>query len=64
MIPLNLLTHKPAVSLWKSTKIGQKQGIKSNEKLHNVKCAITNIYDVYLYFYWLLTLLIETLSLL
>ena len=28
-----------------------KQGIKSNKKLHNVKCAITDICCVYLYFY-------------
>ena len=40
--------HKLAASFWKSTKISQKQGIKSNEKLYNVKCAITDIYDVYL----------------
>ena len=41
-----------------------KIGIKSNEKLYNVKCVITDIYDVYIFFYWLLTLLMETLSLL
>ena len=28
-----------------------KKGIKSNEKFYNVKCAITNIYDVSS-FYW------------
>ena len=44
---VELLTHKPAVSFWKSTKIGQKQGSKSSEKLYSVKCAITNIYDAY-----------------
>ena len=43
---IELLTHKPTVSLRKSTKIGQKQGIKSNETLHYVKCAITDLYDV------------------
>ena len=32
--------HKPAASFWKSAKIGQNQGIKSNEKLYDVKCAI------------------------
>ena len=58
---MELLTHNLAASFRKSTKIGQKHGIKSNEKLYNVKCAITDLYDVYLYFYWLLTLLIETL---
>ena len=42
--------HKLAASFWKSTKISQNQGIKSNEKLDNVKGAITeNIYDVYLF---------------
>ena len=47
-----LLTHKPAASFRKSTKIGQKQGIKCNEKLYNVKCAITaDLHDVYLYFH-------------
>ena len=46
--------HKPATSFRNFTKIGQKQGIKSNEKLCNVKCAITDIYDA--------TLLMETLS--
>ena len=35
----------------KSKKSGQKQGIKSNERLYNVKYAITMIYDMYLYFY-------------
>ena len=54
--------HKPAVSFRKFTKIGQKQDIKSNEKLYNVKCAITDTYDVYLYFYRLPTLLMEILS--
>ena len=54
--------HKLTASFWKSTKIFQKQGIKSNEILYNLKCAITDIYDVYLYFYWLLTLLMETSS--
>ena len=39
-----------------------KAGIKFIEELFNVKGAIIRIYDVYLYFYWLLTLLIETLS--
>ena len=39
-----------------------KAGIKFIEELYNVKGAIIRIYDVYLYFYWLLTLLIETLS--
>ena len=48
---MELLTHDLAASFRKSTKIGQKQCIKSNEKLHNVKCAITDPYDVYLYFY-------------
>ena len=35
--------HKPAASFWKSTKISQNKGIKSNEKLCNVKCAIADI---------------------
>ena len=43
--------YKLVTSFWKSTKIGQKQGIKSNEKLYNVKRAITDIYDMYLYLY-------------
>ena len=30
------------------------------KKIFNVQCAITHIYDVYLYFYGLLALLIET----
>ena len=34
--------HKPAASFLKSAKVGQKQGIKSNEKLYNVKRAITH----------------------
>ena len=46
---IELLTHKPRASFRKSTKIDQKQGIKSNEKLYIVKCAITDLYDVYLY---------------
>ena len=33
-----------------------KQGMKSIEKLYNLKCVITDIYDVYLCIYWLLTL--------
>ena len=53
---IELLTHKQAALFWQRTKIGQKQGIKSKEKFYNVKCAITDIYDLYLYFYWLLTL--------
>ena len=57
---IELLVHKPTASFWKSTKITPKQVIKSNEKLYNEKCAITDIYDVYLYVYWLLTLLMET----
>ena len=32
---IELLTHKLVASFWKSTKIGQKQRIKSNEKLYN-----------------------------
>ena len=32
-----LSTHKVAASFRKSTKIGQKQGIKSNEKLYDLK---------------------------
>ena len=54
---IKLLMCRPTALFWKFTKISQKQGIKSNEKLYNLKCAITDIYDVYLYFYWLLTLL-------
>ena len=34
---ITLLTHKPRALFWKSIKIGQKQGIKSNEKLHSLK---------------------------
>ena len=48
---IELVEHKLATSFRKSIKIGQKQGIKYNEKLYNVKCAITGVYDVYLYFY-------------
>ena len=59
---IELLVHKPATSFWKYTKITPRQGIKSHEKLYNVKCAITDIYDMYLYFYWLLTLFMETIS--
>ena len=59
---IELLTHKTTASFWKSAKIGQKQGIKSSEKLYNVNCAITDIDYVYLYLYWLLTILIEMLS--
>ena len=59
---IELLTHKPAASFRKSTKIGQKLGIKSSVKLYSVKCAINDIYDVYPYFDGLLALLIETLS--
>ena len=46
---IKLLTHKPTASFRNSTKIGQKHGIKFNEKLYNVKCAITDILDVYLF---------------
>ena len=27
-----------------------EQGIKSNEKLYDLECAVTDIYDLYLYF--------------
>ena len=54
--------HKRTASFWKSTKIGQKQGVEFDEKLHNLKCAFTNIYRVYLQIYSLLGLLMETLS--
>ena len=54
--------HKLTASFWKSTKIGQKQGIKSSEQLNSLKCAITDFYDVYRFFYWLLTLVTEALS--
>ena len=46
---IELLTHKPTASFRKSTKIDQKHGIKLNEKLYNVKCAITDILNVYLF---------------
>ena len=39
--------HKPAAWFRRSTKIDQKQGIKSNEKLYNVKCAITDIMCIF-----------------
>ena len=45
---IELFTHKLETSFQKFTKISQKQAIKSNEKLHNIKCAIVDIYDVYL----------------
>ena len=41
---IKLLMHKLEVSFWKSTKIGQKQGIKSNEKLYILKYVITDIF--------------------
>ena len=44
---IDLLMHKPAALFRKSTEIGQKLGMKSNVKLYNVKCSITDIYDVY-----------------
>ena len=34
-----LLTYKSAASFLESTKIGQKQGIKSSEKRYNVRQA-------------------------
>ena len=43
---IDLLTHKQAASFQKSTKIGQKQGIRSD-----VKCAIADLYQVYPYFH-------------
>ena len=38
--------HKPETSSWKFTKMGQKQGIKSSEKLYNVSSAITDLWCV------------------
>ena len=43
---IKLLTHKLTALFWKSTKIGQKQGIKSNENLYNLKCAVTELWCV------------------
>ena len=48
--------HKQAALFWQSAN---KQFIKFNEKLN---CAITVIYNEYLHFSWLLTLLIERLA--
>ena len=62
-LSIELLTYQLLASLWKSTKIGQKQGIMSNKNLYNANNAyISDIYDVYLYFYWSLTLLVKTLT--
>ena len=43
---IKLLTHKLTASFWKSTNIAWKQGIKSNEKLYNLKRAITDLWYV------------------
>ena len=47
------------LTAWKSTEIGQNQ---IQWTTYSPKCAITDFYDVYLFFYWLLTLLTEVLS--
>ena len=39
-LSIEFLTHKPAASFWKSTIIGQKQGIKSNEK--TLQCKVSD----------------------
>ena len=53
---IKLITHKPAALFQKIYKNQPNLGIKSSVKLYNVKCAITDIYDVYPYFHWLLAL--------
>ena len=57
----NLLMQKLNALFWNSTKIGQKQGIKSNEKLHNLKCTMC-IYWYLSCVFSLLLLLINTFN--
>ena len=56
---IELLTRNLVLKIYKNRPT---TGIRSNEKLYNVKCAITDIHNVYVYFYWLETRLIKTLS--
>ena len=41
--------HKLKASFWKSTKIGQKQGMESNEKLHLIQSVHLLIFTMYIF---------------
>ena len=61
---ITLLTHKLTASFWKSAKNWPKIWYQIQWQALQLKHVITDICYVYIFFYWLLTLLMETFSLL